>query len=759
MVQKEKLVQFYFNQYRDWAKAFKKKNNDGRKTYEQRIDRLLEDMQTPRNRISQAHLEEFHRQLRNVAYFAFREGNQFAVMKIRDLLLEELVRLDLDSMRPEDQELLTARFLDYLREEKPYEICQRTIGRLAASYAGAGIRSQIIDMVPARPETEFQQTRQMKRHFVLHIGPTNCGKTYQALERLRKAESGVYLGPLRLLALEVYEKIKDAGIPCTMLTGEERIYEDNSRIISSTVEMLDIDQKYEVAVIDEAQMIADPDRGHSWTRAILGVQAQEIHVCMSPAAEKVITHLISLCEDTWEIHRYERKTALMCEAVPVRFPEDVQEGDALIVFTKRAVLDIAGRLERNGVRASVIYGSLPPEIRRRQIRLFSSHQTKVVVSTDAIGMGLNLPVKRIVFVQTDKFDGSHTRPLKTSEIRQIAGRAGRYGIYDTGYVSAVGEEGLEYIHAHFDEPEPEIDHVSLGFPQVLLDMDEPLDAVLKIWKSVETPPPFEKISIEEVLFLYEKAFKDRKEIDGFEDKHMLYRMLTCSLDIKNRDIVDLWLYYCKTYTADVSLHFPSLMMCSDNGLMKYETFYKMLDLYYQFSIRLGKEIDADRLSAEREKTEETIMRYLTKDKRDYIRKCQYCGALLPLGAQGRICDACYAQMKGNRSLFARRKGSGRGEAGKKDTGKGNAGFAGKRRRGGKRNTSPKETRNIVSEEMRNAVPEEMRKRPETAQEEAGKKKRRRRRPRRKSASSVKEQQNNKGTGERRQAHELQNHTD
>ena len=89
----------------------------------------------------------------------------------------------------------------------------------------------------------------------------------------------------------------------------------------------------------------------------------------------------------------------------------------------------------------------------------------MVVSTDAIGMGLNLPVKRIVFVQTDKFDGSHTRPLKTSEIRQIAGRAGRYGIYDTGYVSAVGEEGLEYIHAHFDEPEPEIDHVSLVSPR------------------------------------------------------------------------------------------------------------------------------------------------------------------------------------------------------------------------------------------------------------------------------------------------------
>ncbi|MFR8336390.1 MAG: hypothetical protein ACLVAW_06615 [Eisenbergiella massiliensis] len=57
-----------------------------------------------------------------------------------------------------------------------------------------------------------------------------------------------------------------------------------------------------------------------------------------------------------------------------------------------------------------------------------------------------------------------------------------------------------------------------------------------------------KISIEDMLFLYEKAYRDRKEIDGFEDKHM--RMLTCSIDVKNRDIVTLWLYYCKTYTAD-----------------------------------------------------------------------------------------------------------------------------------------------------------------------------------------------------------------
>ena len=136
--------------------------------------------------------------------------------------------------------------------------------------------------------------------------------------------------------------------------------------------------------------------------------------------------------------------------------------------------------------------------------------------------------------------------------------------------------------SNFTKTSPRWTMSAWASPQVLLDMDEPLDAVMKIWKSVEIEPPFEKISIEEVLFLYERAYRERKDIDGFDDKRTLYRMLTCSIDIKNRDIVDLWLYYCETYTADVSLHFPALSMCTDKGLMRYETFYKMLDLYHQF---------------------------------------------------------------------------------------------------------------------------------------------------------------------------------
>lgn len=642
MVQKEKLVQFFFNQYKESAKTFKRKNNDAKNTYQKRIRSLGIELQSTRSaRIKEVKLEDYHRQIRTLSSYAFREQNSIALMQLKDYVLPELVRLDLAVMNSTEQELITEKFLGYLREEMPRAICGSSLRYLTRHYAEHGIKDQIIGLVPLRPEAEFPKALEMQRKFVLHIGPTNCGKTYNALQRLKEAEYGVYLGPLRLLALEVYEKMNEEGVTCTMITGEECLYKENSRVVSSTIEMLDIEQTYDVAVIDEAQMIADSDRGHSWTRAILGTQAGEIHICMSPAGEQVVKHLISLCNDVFEEHRYERKTPLVYEDKPFCFPEDVREGDALIVFNKKSVLDIAGRLEEEGIKSSVVYGSLPPEIRRRQIHLFTEKETKVVVSTDAIGMGLNLPVRRIVFLQSDKFDGKEKRPINTAEIRQIAGRAGRFGMYDVGYVNACGEDAFEYIRERYNLIEEPVMKVSLGFPSVLLDMEEPLNAILQIWKSVDPEPPFEKISIEDMLFLYEKAYRERKDIDGFDDKRTLYRMLTCSIDIKNHDIVSLWLEYCRTYTADVSLFFPSLAICTDKGIQKYETYYKMLDLYHQFSNRLGKEIDAKRLEEAREKTEMNIMRVLSGNKNRYIQTCKYCGKILPFGYNFRICEDCH----------------------------------------------------------------------------------------------------------------------
>ena len=123
----------------------------------------------------------------------------------------------------------------------------------------------------------------MHRKIVFHAGPTNSGKTYHALERFLSAKSGVYCGPLKLLAVEVFNKANERGRPCDLDTGEERRTVDPegkpSSHVACTVEMSNVHQICEVAVIDEIQMVKDIQRGWAWTRALLGLPAEEIHVC------------------------------------------------------------------------------------------------------------------------------------------------------------------------------------------------------------------------------------------------------------------------------------------------------------------------------------------------------------------------------------------------------------------------------------------------------------------------------------------------
>lgn len=641
MINKKKLLQFYIEQY---TRAGRKKPRKPPKYsgMEKKVEGLRRSLKSARSsNVNIRNLEEYHRQIKNVIGFGIRKNREDMVKLVNEELLPKLMQLDLGMLLEEQKEGINGEFLAYMRRAMSGRICQETLFTLYPQFRQHKVKNKILELVPMRPEMEFPEVREMHRHFILHIGPTNSGKTFQSLERLKLAGCGVYLGPLRLLALEVYEQMKKANVECTMRTGQECIEEEDSRVTASTIEMADFDENYDIAVIDEAQMVTDPDRGHSWTKAILGIRSEEIHICMSPAAEQAVIHLIELCGDDYEIRRYVRKTELICEKEPFVFPDDVQKGDALIVFSKKSVLDVAGRLEEQKVNASVIYGSLPPEIRRRQMHLFNSGKTKVVVATDAIGMGLNLPVRRIVFLQADKFDGVSRRPLLVSEIKQIAGRAGRFGIYNSGYVNAMGEKELEYIRERYEAQEEPVTQVNLGFPQILLDIEAPLDEILKIWHDVTPSEPFIKENIDEALYLYEQAKRHKSMIDGFENKHTLYKMITCPIDIKDKRVVGLWLQYCMSYTADVSLQKPVLYRDKSKGIMQYETYYKQLDLYYQFSHRMQKVIDEEWLDAQREKTEMAIMRYLTKGKHNYIARCRYCGKLLSLGSPFQVCDGCF----------------------------------------------------------------------------------------------------------------------
>jgi ATP-dependent RNA helicase SUPV3L1/SUV3 len=72
-------------------------------------------------------------------------------------------------------------------------------------------------------KTLYPLARSLNRKLQFYVGPTNSGKTYNAMTELKKANSGLYLAPLRLLALEGYEDLKSSNIDVSLLTGEEQI--------------------------------------------------------------------------------------------------------------------------------------------------------------------------------------------------------------------------------------------------------------------------------------------------------------------------------------------------------------------------------------------------------------------------------------------------------------------------------------------------------------------------------------------------------
>lgn len=148
----------------------------------------------------------------------------------------------------------------------------------------------------------------------------------------------------------------------------------------------------EVAVIDEIQLIKDPLRGWALTRAFLGINAKEIHVCGEFAAIELIKRLCDSTNDEFEIHNYSRLTELTIEKTALETLDKVQSGDCIVCFNKNDIFKVSRDLESMGIEVSVIYGSLPPSTKLKQAAKFNdpNDRCKVMVATDAIGMGLNL---------------------------------------------------------------------------------------------------------------------------------------------------------------------------------------------------------------------------------------------------------------------------------------------------------------------------------------------------------------------------------
>ena len=284
----------------------------------------------------------------------------------------------------------------------------------------------------------FEKARRLQRQITLYVGPPNSGKTHAAFERLAQAIDGAYLAPLRLLALEGRDRLVAKGVPCSLLTGEENMPAEGARVVSSTIEMVSTNKPIDVAVIDEAQMIFDASRGWAWTQAIVAVPAREVIIICSAYAVPAIENLLGLCGESCKVRHFERKQHVELLPVPVTIAS-LRLGDAVVAFSRREVLLLRDRIAASGHPVSVIYGALPPEVRRREAERFALGQSHILVATDAIGMGLNLPIQRVLFSTLTKFDGQADRTLDESEVHQIAGRAGRYGIHEEGFVGVLDE--------------------------------------------------------------------------------------------------------------------------------------------------------------------------------------------------------------------------------------------------------------------------------------------------------------------------------
>uniref|UniRef100_A0A673FN47 ATP-dependent RNA helicase SUPV3L1, mitochondrial n=1 Tax=Sinocyclocheilus rhinocerous TaxID=307959 RepID=A0A673FN47_9TELE len=323
------------------------------------------------------------------------------------------------------------------------------------------------------PANWYPEARSIQRKIVFHAGPTNSGKTYHAIQRFLAAKSGVYCGPLKLLAHEIYEKSNDAGVPCDLVTGEERIFVDPegrlSGHIASTIEMCSVTTPYEVAVIDEIQMIKDPARGWAWTRALLGLCAEEIHVCGEAAAVDFVTELMYTTGEEVEVHNYKRLTPFSVSNHAVESLDNLKPGDCIVCFSKNDIYSISRQIEVRGLECAVIYGSLPPGTKLAQAKKFNDPDDpcKILVATDAIGMGLNLSIRRIIFnslvkPSVNEKGEKELDTISTSQALQIAGRAGRFSsVFKEGEVTTMQRDDLPVLKEILGKPVDPIETAGL----------------------------------------------------------------------------------------------------------------------------------------------------------------------------------------------------------------------------------------------------------------------------------------------------------
>ena len=502
------------------------------------------------------------------------------------------------------------------------------------------LRKRLIDAFP-KWRNDYRDQQQL----YAHIGEPNSGKTHDALEALKAAGSGWYLAPLRLLAYEIYDRLNDEGVACSLLTGEEYIPVEGAKITAATIEMFNAARSGACVIIDEAQMLADADRGWAWTRALMESAAPEMHIIGPPTARKLIEVLAAAAEIPCELVAHQRLAPIALAERHFTL-EKLPPSTILVAFTRQGVLDLKMKLERLGRAVSVVYGSLPPEVRRRQADRFAAGETEICVATDAVGMGLNLPADVVCFYDVEKFDGKNDRRLYPSEVHQIGGRAGRFGMSKTGVIAATNRHDLGVIRELYAQPPAE-----LSFARVAPTADDlslipgTLDQQLTQWAELKSIPPelravITTADMDERIALAKMLSDDTIKKLGLEKALQLVNAPT------RKTTRAYWLdcAYMILEGHQIPLPPDAPAPINDGGdLEATELSIACADIYLWLSRRAEFAANCEaHLQAREERREwslsidEALLRNL-----NVARRCRTCGARLPSRHRYRICDKCF----------------------------------------------------------------------------------------------------------------------
>ena len=267
-----------------------------------------------------------------------------------------------------------------------------------------------------------------------------------------------------------------------MMTGDASV-NATAPIICCTAEVLanialrdgadaDVDQ----VVMDEFHYYADPDRGWAWQVPLIELPRVQF-LLMSATLGDVTRFESDLTRRTGRptavVQSAERPVPLTFSYVITPLHETLEELLAtkqapiyVVHFTQAAAIEQAqalmsvnvctraekdeiaeligrfrftagfgktlSRLVRHGI--GVHHAGMLPEYRRLVETLAQAGLLKVICGTDTLGVGINVPIRTVLFTALSKYDGSKTRLLQAREFHQIAGRAGRAGFDNTGLV-------------------------------------------------------------------------------------------------------------------------------------------------------------------------------------------------------------------------------------------------------------------------------------------------------------------------------------